>query len=86
LEVGQGIRVDDYLRTSAPNIYAAGDVCEFRLGGLFQRQETWRNAEAQGRHAALNLLGRETPFEALPGFWSDQYHWGLLTVGVMSPS
>lgn len=86
LEVGQGIRVDDYLRTSAPNIYAAGDVCEFRLDGLFQRQETWRNAEAQGRHAALNLLGRETPFEALPGFWSDQYHWGLLTVGVMSPS
>lgn len=86
LDVGQGIRVDDYLRTSAPNIYAAGDVCEFRLDGLFQRQETWRNAEAQGRHAALNLLGREIPFEALPGFWSDQYHWGLLTVGVMSPS
>ena len=86
LEVGQGIRVDDYLRTSAPNIYAAGDVCEFRLGGRYQRQETWRNAEAQGRHAALNLLGREIPFEALPGFWSDQYHWGLLTVGVMSPS
>lgn len=86
LDVGQGIRVDDYLRTSAPNIYAAGDVCEFRLGGRYQRQETWRNAEAQGRHAALNLLGRETPFEALPGFWSDQYHWGLLTVGVMSPS
>ena len=86
LEVGQGIRVDEYLRTSAPNIYAAGDVCEFRLGGLYQRQETWRNAEAQGRHAALNLLGREIPFEALPGFWSDQYHWGLLTVGVMSLS
>ncbi|MBC2385235.1 FAD-dependent oxidoreductase [Pseudomonas sp. WS 5106] len=86
LEVGQGIRVDDYLRTSAPNIYAAGDVCEFRLGGRYQRQETWRNAEAQGRHAALNLLGREILFEALPGFWSDQYHWGLLTVGVMSPS
>lgn len=86
LEVGQGIRVDDYLRTSAPNIYAAGDVCEFRLGGRYQRQETWRNAEAQGRHAALNLLGREVLFEALPGFWSDQYHWGLLTVGLMSPS
>lgn len=86
LDVGQGIRVDEYLRTSASNIYAAGDVCEFRLDGLYQRQETWRNAEAQGRHAALNLLGRESAFEALPGFWSDQYHWGLLTVGVMSPS
>ncbi|MGF6099034.1 NAD(P)/FAD-dependent oxidoreductase [Pseudomonas sp. 18175] len=86
LEVGQGIRVDEYLRTSAANIYAAGDVCEFRLDGLYQRQETWRNAEAQGRHAALNLLGREVPFDAIPGFWSDQYDWGLLTVGVMSPS
>lgn len=86
LEVGQGIRVDAYLRTSAPNIYAAGDVCEFRLDGLYQRQETWRNAEAQGRHAALNLLGREVPFEALPGFWSDQYGWGLQTVGVITPT
>ena len=86
LEVGQGIRVDAYLRTSAPNIYAAGDVCEFRLDGLYQRQETWRNAEAQGRHAALNLLGREEPFEALPGFWSDQYDWGLQTVGVITPT
>ncbi|NVZ22423.1 FAD-dependent oxidoreductase [Pseudomonas costantinii] len=85
LEVGQGIRVDAQLRTSAPNIYAAGDVCEFRLDGLYQRQETWRNAEAQGRHAALNLLGRELPFEAIPGFWSDQYDWGLQTVGGITP-
>lgn len=85
LEVGQGVRVDAYLRTSAANIYAAGDVCEFRLDGFYQRQETWRNAEAQGRHAALNLLGREVPFEALPGFWSDQFDWGLQTVGVITP-
>jgi 3-phenylpropionate/trans-cinnamate dioxygenase ferredoxin reductase subunit len=85
LEVGQGIRVDAHLRTSAPHIYAAGDVCEFRLGGEYQRQETWRNAEAQGRHAALNMLGRDEPFEALPGFWSDQYDWGLQTVGVITP-
>ncbi|MBK5476549.1 FAD-dependent oxidoreductase [Pseudomonas sp. TH21] len=82
LDIGQGIRVDAHLRTSAPNVYAAGDVCEFRLDGQYQRQETWRNAEAQGRHAALNLLGRELAFESLPGFWSDQYDWGLQTVGV----
>lgn len=84
LDVGQGIRVDTHLRTSAPNVYAAGDVCEFRLDGQYQRQETWRNAEAQGRHAALNLLGRELAFESLPGFWSDQYDWGLQTVGVIT--
>jgi len=85
LEVGQGIRVDTHLRTGVPDIYAAGDVCEFRLGGEYQRQETWRNAEAQGRHAALNMLGRDEPFAALPGFWSDQYDWGLQTVGVITP-
>ena len=84
MEVGQGIRVDAQLRTSAADIYAAGDVCEFRLAGLYQRQETWRNAEAQGRLAALNLLGQELAFETIPGFWSDQYAWGLHTVGVMT--
>lgn len=86
LEVGEGIRVDAQLRTSAPDVFAAGDVCEFRLRpeGFFQRQETWRNAETQGRHAALNLLGGEQPFEVTPGFWSDQYDWSLQTVGMIS--
>jgi NADPH-dependent 2,4-dienoyl-CoA reductase/sulfur reductase-like enzyme len=86
IEVGQGIRVDAQLRTSAPDIFAAGDVCEFQLHpqGDFQRQETWRNAETQGHHAALNLLGGDQPFEVIPGFWSDQYDWGLQIVGVIS--
>lgn len=83
LDIGQGIQVDAHLRTSARHVYAAGDVCEFRLrpGSPFQRQETWRNAEAQGRHAALGLLGRQVPFADLPAFWSDQFDWGLQTVG-----
>lgn len=86
LDVGQGIRVDAQLRTSAADIYAAGDVCEFQLQpqGGFQRQETWRNAELQGRHAALNLLGADLPFTVVPGFWSDHYDWGLQTVGVIA--
>ena len=86
LEVGQGIRVDARLQTSAPDIFAAGDVCEFRLHaqGPYQRQETWRNAEHQGHHAALNLLGAELPFDSVPGFWSDHYDWGLQTCGQIS--
>lgn len=86
LETGQGIRVDRQLRSSVADIYAAGDVCEFRLhpAGDYQRQETWRNAEAQGRHVALNMLGAQAPFEAVPGFWSDQYDWSLHTVGVLA--
>jgi 3-phenylpropionate/trans-cinnamate dioxygenase ferredoxin reductase subunit len=84
LETGTGIKVDRYLQTSAPDIYAAGDVCEFQdLLGQFQRQETWRNAEAQGRLAALNMLGRQQPFTTTPGFWSDHYEFGLQTVGAM---
>ena len=86
LEVGQGIRVDAHLRTSAADIYAAGDVCEFRLPGqeAYQRQETWRNAEHQAHHAARNLLGAQLPFDAIPGFWSDHYDYGLQTVGVIA--
>ncbi|MFJ4142869.1 NAD(P)/FAD-dependent oxidoreductase [Pseudomonas sp. NPDC089734] len=88
IDVGQGIRVDEQLRTSAADIFAAGDVCEFRLhpDGEFQRQETWRNAEAQGRHAALNMLGRKLAFNDTPGFWSDQYDWGLQTIGQIAPT
>lgn len=71
LATGSGVQVDDRLRTSAPDVYAAGDVCEFRLSSHapYQRQETWRNAEAQGRHAALNLLGRDLIYRELPAFW-----------------
>lgn len=84
LETGSGIKVDGYLQTSAPDIYAAGDVCEFQdLLGQFHRQETWRNAEAQGRLAALNMLGQQQPFITTPGFWSDHYEFGLQTVGAM---
>jgi 3-phenylpropionate/trans-cinnamate dioxygenase ferredoxin reductase subunit len=85
LATGGGIKVDAFLHTSAPDVYAAGDVCEWqRADGAFHRQETWRNAEAQGRLAALNMLGQQAPFEAVPGFWSDQYEFGLQTVGVLA--
>ncbi|WP_268801122.1 NAD(P)/FAD-dependent oxidoreductase [Pseudomonas huanghezhanensis] len=86
LATGSGVKVDRYLQTSAPDIYAAGDVCEFQNAlGQFQRQETWRNAETQGRLAALNMLGQQLPFSTTPGFWSDHYEYGLQTVGAMSP-
>lgn len=85
LDTGSGIKVDSFLQTSATDVYAAGDVCEFARGdGVFHRQETWRNAEAQGRLAALNMLGHQQPFSAVPGFWSDHYEFGLQTVGMLS--
>lgn len=85
LETGSGIKVDAFLQTSAEDVYAAGDVCEFaRNDGVFHRQETWRNAEAQGRVAALNMLGQQQPFTGVPGFWSDHFEFGLQTVGVLA--
>jgi 3-phenylpropionate/trans-cinnamate dioxygenase ferredoxin reductase subunit len=87
LAIGGGIKVDNFLQTSAPDIYAAGDVCEFqRDDGQFHRQETWRNAEAQGRLAALNMLGQRQAFSTVPGFWSDHYEFGLQTVGTLAPN
>ncbi len=86
LATGSGIKVDRFLQTSAADIYAAGDVCEFqRSDGEFHRQETWRNAEAQGRLAALNMLGHQEVFSTVPGFWSDHYEFGLQTVGMLAP-
>lgn len=65
IRVGRGILVDEHLRTSAPNVYAAGDVCEGmnRLTGRSELVPNWINASEQGRVAGMNLAGREVAFE-----------------------
>ncbi len=83
LKVGRGIVVDAGLRTSAPDVFAAGDVVEFpsTLSGLPIRQETWFNAETQARVAACNMLGGDEVCDQLPWFWSDQYEHQLQVCG-----
>jgi 3-phenylpropionate/trans-cinnamate dioxygenase ferredoxin reductase subunit len=75
LSVNCGIEVSAELATSLPGIFAAGDVAEFpsALSGQAIRQESWHNAETQGRTAARNMLGGHEPYTALPWLWSDQY-------------
>lgn len=87
LEVKNGIVVNQYLRTSDPQIYAAGDCCAFPHPntGQSMRLETWRNAQQQGNLVASNLLGAQTPHTAVPWFWSDQYELGLQVAGLASP-
>jgi NAD(P)H-nitrite reductase large subunit len=65
IQVGRGILVDERLRTTAPNVYAAGDVCEgvSRLTGRSEPVPNWINACGQGRVAGMNLAGREAGFE-----------------------
>ncbi|MFF3147616.1 NAD(P)/FAD-dependent oxidoreductase, partial [Streptomyces sp. NPDC057927] len=76
---GGGIAVDDRLRTSDPDIYAAGDVASFphALFDTRLRVEHWANALNGGPAAARAMLGRETTYDRVPYFFSDQYDVGL---------
>lgn len=65
IEVSKGIIVDEYMKTSMPNIFAAGDVAEprFKTQDGFVSSYIWPNAMAQGRCAANNMLGYDIPFD-----------------------
>lgn len=85
LAVENGVRVDDRLTTSDPDIFAAGDCCSFPhplYDGRRIRLEAWRNAQDQGRAAARNMLGDDQPFAAVPWFWSDQFDLTLQIAGL----
>ncbi|ANM07499.1 ferredoxin reductase MocF-like protein (plasmid) [Rhizobium phaseoli] len=85
LTIENGIAVDSYLQTSAPDVFAAGDCCSFPLpiyGGRRVRLESWRNAQEQGTLAAANMLGRGEAVSAVPWFWSDQYDMTLQIAGL----
>ena len=84
LEVDNGIVVDEQLRTSAADVYAAGDVARFpepRLDGAKVRIEHFVVAERQGQAAARSLMGREGGYRDVPFFWSQHYDLGLSYVG-----
>ena len=84
LECTIGIVVDEFCRTSDPNIYAAGD-CTSHHNFHYDRRmrlESVDNAFEQGASAALNMLGTPTPHDKLPWFWSDQYDLKLIIVGI----
>jgi 3-phenylpropionate/trans-cinnamate dioxygenase ferredoxin reductase component len=87
LALDNGIAVDHHLRTSDPDIFAAGDCCSFphpHYGGIRMRLEAWRNAQDQGNIAAENMLERGKIYSAIPWFWSDQYDLSLQIAGFAS--
>ncbi len=86
LRVNNGVVVDEKLQTSAPGIYAAGDVANARhpFYGRHIRVEHWANALNQGPAAAKNMLGMAEPYEEIPYFFSDQYETGMEYSGYAS--
>lgn len=86
LATGNGILTDAHLRTSDPNIFAAGDCAAVaQPGGGHMRFESWRNARNQAETAARNMVGGEEAFGAIPWFWTDQYDLGLQVAGPPRP-
>jgi NADPH-dependent 2,4-dienoyl-CoA reductase/sulfur reductase-like enzyme len=83
LDLGDGIIVNEYLQTSHPDVFAAGDVANYQdvLFSKRRRVEHWDNAVSQGQYCARSLMGDRTPFRHVPYFFSDVFdlsyeYWG----------
>ncbi len=87
LDVDNGVVTDDALRTSAPEVFAAGDVASAfsPLYGRHVRVEHWANALNQGPAAARSMLGQRVSYDRVPYFFTDQYDLGMEYSGLGGP-
>ncbi|NYF57156.1 NAD(P)/FAD-dependent oxidoreductase [Micromonospora purpureochromogenes] len=87
LAIGNGVLVDDTLRTSDPDIWAAGDLANAHhpMLGTRVRVEHWANALHSGPAAARGMLGQAVSYDRLPYFYTDQYELGMEYTGHAPP-
>ena len=82
---GNGVDIDEYCRTSLPDVYAIGDcatfACDF-AGGTVMRVESVQNANDMATCVAKTICGDSKPYHAFPWFWSNQYDLRLQTAGI----
>lgn len=83
ITVNKGIVTDEYLRTSDPDVFAAGDVAEFREVHLGRHitMGTWNNAVSHGKIAGTNMLGGSKPYDTVPTYTSGLFHSKLAVMG-----
>ncbi len=85
LDIENGIKVDPYLSTSDPAISAIGDCAAFPSAHTTERVrlESVQNATDQGRTVAARLVGKASPYTAVPWFWTEQGDLKLQMVGLI---
>lgn len=84
LTIANGVVCDEYLRTSDPHIYGAGDCCNFpdvTFGLRRTRLEAWRSASDQANTAVANMLGGAVAHKSVAWMWSDQFELSLQITG-----
>ena len=85
IKIDKGIVVDAYLESSVPGIFAGGDIARFvdlMLDGQYNQMGTWDNAEAHGKVAALNMLGRRVEYREVPTYTTSMFKSNLAVMGI----
>ncbi len=85
IKIDRGIVVDEYLETSVPSIFAGGDIARFldlMLDRQYNQMGTWDNAEAHGKVAALNMLGRRVEYREVPTYTTSMFKSNLAVMGI----